>query len=83
MMCEVFVNESCLTLCYCMDSSPPGASVHGVLQARILEWVAIPFSKVSSQPRDQPRSSALQADSLPSEPPEKPQRGDGGGGLVA
>jgi len=36
-----------------MDCSPPGSSVHGILQARILEWVAIPFSRASSQPRDQ------------------------------
>ena len=36
-----------------MDCSPPGSSVHGVLQARILEWVAISFSRESSQPRDQ------------------------------
>ena len=35
-----------------MDCSPPGSSVHGILQARILEWVAIPFSRESSQPRD-------------------------------
>ena len=36
-----------------IDCSPPGSSVHGILQAKILEWVAMPFSKVSSQPRDQ------------------------------
>ena len=36
-----------------MDYSPPGSSGHGILQARILEWVAIPFSRGSSQPRDQ------------------------------
>ena len=36
-----------------MDCSLPGSSVHGISQARILEWVAIPFSRVSSQPRDQ------------------------------
>ena len=42
-----------------MDGSPPGSSVHGILQARILEWVAIPFSRGSSQPR----SPTLQADS--------------------
>ena len=35
-----------------MDCSPPGSSVHGILQARILEWVAIPLSRGSSQPRD-------------------------------
>ena len=42
-----------VSLCDPMDCSPPGSSVHGILQARILEWVAIPFSKESSQPRDQ------------------------------
>ena len=42
---------SCLTLCNSMDCSLPGASVHGILHARILERVAIPFSKGSSQPR--------------------------------
>ena len=44
-----------------------------ILQARTLEWVATPFSRGSSQPRDQTRSPALQADSLPSEPPGKPK----------
>ena len=44
--------QSCLTLCDAMDCSPPGSFVHGVLQARRLKWVAIPFSKGSSQPRD-------------------------------
>ena len=42
----------CLTLCNSMDHSPPGSSVHGILQARILEWVAIPFSRGSSWLRD-------------------------------
>ena len=45
-----------------MDYSLPGTSVHGILQARILEWVAIAFSRESSQPRDQIQVSALQAD---------------------
>ena len=44
---EVKVAQSCLTLC-----NPIDYTVHGILQARILEWVAIPFSRVSSQPRD-------------------------------
>ena len=44
--------QSCTILCNLMDCSPPGSSVHGILQARILEWVAIPFSRGSSQPRD-------------------------------
>ena len=42
-----------------MDCSPPGSSVHGVLQARILEWVAIPFSRGSSQPRDRTQVSCI------------------------
>ena len=71
------VTQLYLSLCDLM-----GYTVHGILQARILEWVAIPFSRGSSQPRDQtqafriagikPRPSALQANSLPAEPPGKP-----------
>ena len=45
--------QSCPTLRDSMDCSPPGSSVHGILQARILEWVAIPFSRGSSWPKDQ------------------------------
>ena len=48
----VLVALSCLTLCDPMDCSPLGSSVHGILQGRILEWVAIPFSMGSSWPRD-------------------------------
>ena len=55
-----------------MDYNSPGSCVRGVLQARILEWVASPSSRGSSQPRDRTRVSALQADSLLSEPPGKP-----------
>ena len=51
-MC-VLVAQSCPTLCNSMDCSSPGSCLHGLLQARILEWVAIPFSRGSSQPRDQ------------------------------
>ena len=47
-------------------------TVHGILKARILEWVAFPFSRESSQPGIEPRSPALQADSLPAEPEGKP-----------
>ena len=54
-----------------MHYSPSGTSVHGISQARILGWVAIPFSRGSSRPRDRTQSPALQADSLPSEPPGK------------
>ena len=46
-------NESCLALCDPMDCSPPGSSAHGIFQARILEWIAIRFSRGSSRPRDQ------------------------------
>ena len=48
----VLVTQSCPMLCDPMDCSPPGSPVHEILQARILEWVAIPFSSGSSQPRD-------------------------------
>ena len=65
---KVKVTQSCLTLCDPMDYT-----VHGILQARTLEWVAVPFSKGSSQPRIKARSPALQVDSLPSEPPGKPK----------
>ena len=67
------VIQSCLTLCNPMVCSPPSSSVHWILQARILQWVAIPSSKGSSQPRIEPRSPALQVDSLPSEPPGNPK----------
>ena len=46
------VTQSCLTLCNTMDSSLPGSAIHGIFQARILEWAAISFSRGSSQPRD-------------------------------
>ena len=55
---EVLVAQSCLTLCSLMDCSTPGPSVHGILQARILERVAIPFSRGSSQLRDRKRVSS-------------------------
>ena len=45
---KVLVCQWCLTLCNPIDCSLPGSSIHGILQARILEWVAIPFSKGSS-----------------------------------
>ena len=49
---ESEITQSCLTLCDPMDCSLPGSSVRGILQARILQWVAISFSRRSSQPRD-------------------------------
>ena len=56
---ESEVAQSCLTLCDCMDFSLPGSSLHGILQARVLEWVAISFSRGSSQPRDRTRVSCI------------------------
>ena len=61
------VAQSCPTLCDPMDL------VHGNLQVRILEWVAFPFSRGSSQPRDQTQPPALQVDSFPAEPQGKPK----------
>ena len=72
-MC-VLVAQLCQTLCDPMNYSLPGSSVHGILQARILEWVAISFSRGSSQPGINSGSPALQADSLQSEPPGKPSK---------
>ena len=51
--CNCLVAQSCSTLCNPMDYKPPGFSIQGILQARILEWVAISFSRGSYQPRDQ------------------------------
>ena len=62
------------TLCDPVDYSPPGSSVRGILQASVLERVAMPISRGSSPPRDKPGSPALQAESLPAEPPGKPLR---------
>ena len=53
------VAQLCLTLCDPMDCSPPGSSVHRIFQARTLEWVAISFSRRSSQPRDWTRVSGI------------------------
>ena len=49
---KVLVAQLCPALCDPVESSPPGSSVHGVLQARVLEWVAIPFSRRSFQHRN-------------------------------
>ena len=53
------IAQLCPTLCNPMAYSLPGSSVHGILQARILEWVAIPFSRRSFQPRDQTQVSHI------------------------
>ena len=66
---ESEVTQSCLTLCDLMDCSLLGFSMHGIFQARVLEWVAISFSKGSSWPRDWTGSPASLADALPSKSP--------------
>ena len=64
-------SQSCLTFCDPMDCSQPGSSVHGIFQARILEWVAISFSRGSSQPRDWTQVSRI-AGRCFTDPPRKP-----------
>ena len=71
-ICCCVVTKSCLTLCDPMDCSPPGSSVHGISQARILQWVAISFSKESSRPRDWTCISCLAGRFFTTEPPGKP-----------
>ena len=70
---ESEVAQLCLTLCDSVDCSLPGSSLHGILQARILEWV-LPFPSPGDLPNPgiEPGSPALQADALTSEPPGKP-----------
>ena len=65
---KVKVTQSCPTLYDLVDYT-----VHGIVQARILEWVAFPFSRGSSQPRDQTQVSHIVAESLPAEPQGKPK----------
>ena len=68
MKVKVKVAQSCLTLCNPMDYT-----AHGILQARILEWVAVPSSRGLPNPGIKPRSPELWADSLSPEPPGKPE----------
>ena len=72
----VWCHFSRVWLCHSMDCSLSGSSVHGVLQARTLEWVAMPSSRGSSWPRDQTPICLLcwQEGSLPLKPPGKPFR---------
>ena len=67
------VAQACLILYHPIDCSPPSSPSMGILQASILEWVAMPSSRGSSQPGTKPRCPSLQADFLPSEPPGKPK----------
>ena len=69
---ESEVTQSCPTLCDPVDCSPPGSSIHGILQAKY--WNGLPFPCPGDIPNPgiELRSLALQADSLPAEPPGKP-----------
>ena len=69
---KVFATQSCPTLCDPRDYSLPGSSVHGILQTRILDQLPFPSPGDLPNPGIKPRSPALQQDSLPSEPPQKP-----------
>ena len=69
---KVLVTQSCPTLYGPLNCNTPGFSADGILQTRILEWVAIPFSRGSSWPRDKIQVSCNAAHSLSSEPPGKP-----------
>ena len=66
---ESEVTQSDPTLCDPLDCSLRGSSIHGIFQAIVLEWIAISFSRGSSDPGIEPRSPALRADSLLSERP--------------
>ena len=71
-ICCCLVTKLCLTLCDPMDCSLPGSSVHGIFQARILEWLAISFSRGSSWPRDRTHISCITGRFFITEPPGKP-----------
>ena len=69
---QVLVAQLRLTLCDPIACNPPGSSAHGILPARILEWVAIPSPGDLPDPGIESGSPAFQAASLPSEPPGEP-----------
>ena len=71
-MCVLKSLQACLILCHPMDCSPPGSSVHGILQARILEWVAVPPSRGSSWPRDRACISCTAGGFFAADLPGKP-----------
>ena len=68
-LCDVKVIQLCPILC-----TPMNYTIHEILQARTLEWVAVPFSRDLPNPEIKPRSPAFQEDSLPAEPPGKPPK---------
>ena len=72
---ESEVAQSCPTLCDPMDYSLSDSSVHGIFQARVLEWAPFPSPRELADPGIEPRSPALQADTLTSESPGKSKQG--------
>ena len=72
----MLVAQLCPTLCDPMDYSPPGSSVHGIFQARVMDGLPFPSPGDLPNPEIEPESPALQADSLPSKPPGKPNPHD-------
>ena len=73
MLMHVRSFQSCPTICDLMDCSLPGSSIHGILQTRILEWVAISSCRGSSQPRDQIHVSCIAGKFFTTEPVGKPR----------
>ena len=71
-ICCCSVAKSCSTLCNSMDHSLPGSSVHGISQVRILECIAISFSRGSSRPRNRTHVSCIAGELFTTEPPGKP-----------
>ena len=76
---HTLITQSCPTLCDLMNCSLPGSSVHGILQAGILEWVATSFSRGSSQPRNQTPVSCIAGRFFTTEPPGITKNGYDGG----
>ena len=72
-VCSAQSLQSCPALCHPMGSSLPGSSVHGICQARILEWIAMPSSRGSSWPRDRTHASCIAGRFFTTEPLGKPQ----------
>ena len=73
---KMLVAQSCPTVCDPMGWGPSGSCVHGILQARILEWVANSSSRRSSQPSDQTHVSCIAGSFFTAEPPGKPTFSD-------
>ena len=71
--CSCSIAKSCLTLCDPTDCSPPGSSVHGIPRQEYWSGLPLPSPRDLPDPGTEPRSPALHADSLPSEPPGKPK----------